>query len=57
MSVTKILSDKAVSNYNMAGLFLIISGILHLPIPFFADFSGRHGRRLDLARLGSSQAK
>lgn len=32
------MTDKAASNYNLAGLFLIISGILHLPIPFFAGF-------------------
>lgn len=32
------MNDKAVSNYNLAGFFLIISGLLHLPIPFFAGF-------------------
>jgi len=38
MTETKALSDKAANNYNMAGLFLIISGVLHLPIPFLAGF-------------------
>jgi len=32
------MTDKAASNYNRAGMFLIISGILHLPIPLFAGF-------------------
>ncbi len=32
------MADKAASNYNMAGLFLIVSGILHLPIPLLAGF-------------------
>ena len=38
MAEVKALTDKAASHYNMAGLFLITSGILHLPIPFFAGF-------------------
>jgi len=32
------MTDKAANNYNMAGLFLIISGVLHLPIPLLAGF-------------------
>jgi len=38
MGETAPISDKAGSNYEKAGLFLIISGILHLPIPFMAGF-------------------
>ncbi len=32
------ITDKAAGLYNKAGLFMIISGILHLPIPFLAGF-------------------
>lgn len=35
------MTDNAASNYKMAGLFLVISGILHLPIPLFAGFGSK----------------
>lgn len=35
------ISDKAVNHYNMAGLFLIISGILHLPMFLVGGINGK----------------
>ena len=32
------MTSKAATNFNRAGLFLIISGVLHLPIPLLAGF-------------------
>jgi len=39
MTTDVSITDKAAGLYEKAGLFLIISGILHLPIPFFAGFN------------------
>ncbi len=43
------MTDKAANNYNLAGLFLIISGVLHLPIPLLAGFGSK---QIGLAVIG-----
>jgi len=35
------MTDKLISNYKNAGLFVIISGILHLPLFLFSGYSPR----------------